>query len=79
MLICLIVGDVNFDYLLKAVSTSFSTVKLLFSFAINKYPMGGYLRDHVNTIGVLVLGFFCCCLHIFHPLVLASIHGSWQQ
>ena len=31
MLLCLIVGDINFDYLLKAVSTSFSTVKLLFS------------------------------------------------
>lgn len=70
MLVCLIIGGVDFDYVLKAVSASFSTVTVS-PFTINMYLTGRYLKDHIDTL------VFCCFFkHTFHPLVLASIYGS---
>ena len=42
--VCAAAGDLNFDHLLKVLSADLSTVKLLFSFVINRYFERSILR-----------------------------------
>lgn len=53
-MLCLITGDADFDYLLKACA-SFSTQVTIFPFAIIKYIMGRCLKYRADT---LVLFYF---------------------